>query len=754
MRTRNSLRLAWLASACVLASVVAAYAQRTVTIVKGKAPVQNPTTRPAGRSGATSQPAPPPLSGSAYALPNNFYGAHLLVDDGLVGTRGYTQLQWVRHLVGRWGYAKTLFAGIDRHMHEPPRGWIDYVQACYKLELIPVLRLGGHWREGGWVAPEPDGPGDYHSMATAVADVVKRLPRSDMCPLYIEIWNEPNLAVEWSGKPDPQQYADFFVQVADAIRSLGDARIRILNGGLATNPAWVEKLCQANPRFVNSFDVWASHPYPQNHPPSLNHHAGNVPADSPDAIDAYMPDLKVLRRFGRKDVKVMITETGYALGNSAFEAAGFPVIDEANRAAYMARAFRDYYPKWPEVLAVLPFEFCDTNWERFNWVYPESGTTQEGIPTKPHYQYTAVAALAKPTDKTGALSGQVTVADLGSPVEDARIVVRLKPQGATSDVLGNYYLGSLEPGRCEIIVSKPGFKSMEQKVNIAPATNTVAGFALVAEETRTLSGTVRSGDDDKPLWGAKITLSPGKHSATTDRKGRYEFPECIPGRYTLHAESRGLEPYEATVQVEVRSRNEHDFVLGRVSDSSNWRRGAGRSIKPDSQLATNMLSNPSFEAGPGGGGKPGIGLSFEPLTPYRLGSVLVSDRRAHTGRYSQEIRMSPDVTAVRQITYYGTARPEGHYIASGWIRTDTTDRDASAWISLSATRNDGSVLKEELPRSKIVGRSEGWVWMEVLLTAPAEAQRLSLNLSATGSRGMAYFDDLMLRRTDPPGSGE
>jgi hypothetical protein len=192
---------------------------------------------------------------SAYAMPNNFYGAHLLVDNGLPGTRGYNHLKWARRLVGRWGYAKTMFMGIDKHTTGPAGGWVDYVERCYSLELIPLVRLAGKMKDGQWLAPEPDKPGDYHSMAEAIKRVVLGLPRSEMCPLYVEIWNEPNLAVEWTGKPNPQQYADFMVQAAEAIRSIGDDRIRILNGGLATSADWAQKLCQLNPKFISSFDV-------------------------------------------------------------------------------------------------------------------------------------------------------------------------------------------------------------------------------------------------------------------------------------------------------------------------------------------------------------------------------------------------------------------------------------------------------------------------------------------------------------------
>ena len=49
-------------------------------------------------------------------------------------------------LVGRWGHA-TLFMG-STPTQGPAKGWVEYVNACYKLELIPVPRLAGRMENG------------------------------------------------------------------------------------------------------------------------------------------------------------------------------------------------------------------------------------------------------------------------------------------------------------------------------------------------------------------------------------------------------------------------------------------------------------------------------------------------------------------------------------------------------------------------------------------------------------------------------
>jgi hypothetical protein len=164
-----------------------------------------------------------------------------------------------------------------------------------------------------------------------------------------------------------------------------------------------------------------------------------------------------------------------------------------------------------------------------------------------------------------------------------------------------------------------------------------------------------------------------------------------------------------------------------------------------------MIQNAGFEDGGGGGGKPEVALGFEPWPPpdYREGTVSINERLAHTGRRSQELQMRPENNLIRQITFYNTARPGQHYVAGAWVRADSADETASAWISLDATRNDMSVIKSSHSKDRVQGKSKGWTWLQCTLTAPPDAQRLSLNLHAKGQKGSAWFDDLYLGTTDP-----
>ncbi len=566
-------------------------------------------------------------------------------------------------------------------------------------------------------------------IAAAFKRVVEGIPRSDLCPLYIEVWNEPNLAVEWTGKPNHQEYADFFVAVAAEIHAIGDDRIRVLNGGLATSPDWAAKLCDANPEFIKSFDVWSCHPYPMNRPPDVNHHEGTAPAGAELCVDSYLLELEQLRKRGRDDVKVMITETGYDLGNATYtREGGLPIIDEFNRADYMMRLFRDHYPKWKEVVAVFPFEFCSPGWQRFDWVYPDSGINPDGSPTKPHYQYLVVAALAKPTDSTGAISGTLTVAEVGTRLEGVQ--VSCGPRRFTSDPMGNFFLPALLPDTYTLRILREGFESVERSVEVKIGENAVVDVEMVATRRSDLTGVVRDGDGTRPLEGVNIRLSPGDHETTTDRTGRYTFKDIIPARYAIAATLDGRCLYKADdLAIVAGKANRRNFMLGRR----------------EAPATENLAGNPSIEAGGGGGGKTGVALGFEPPDPslFDESQATISDRMAHTGQRCQVLQGSESGTYIRQITHYGTITAGKRYTAGMWIRTMLPEGGA-AWICADFTDNGGGVVQRTEPETRVKARSGGWVWVAVEDVAPEGALRLSLGLYAKGSGGLAYFDDAFI----------
>ncbi len=372
---------------------------------------------------------------------HNPYGIHTLMH-GCVDM--HLHLEGAKTLIGNGGYVTQLFYGIDAATTAPSQCAINFVSEAYARNLIPILRLEGHFVDGVWQAPSPGSNGDYAQVAQGFANFVAGLPRRNTNPLYIQVWNEPDLWIEWSRAPNATQYARFFVAVSNAIRRLGDGRIRIINGALTPgNPTFIDRMLRV-PGFRDAFDAWSSHCYPYNHPAWYNRHAGTARYPT-YAIDCYLEELAVIRRYGRSNVKVILTETGYELGNNTFGFEGFPAINQTNRAQYIANAFSAYWQKWPEVIAVTPFQMSDTSghWFKFDWIYPTP-------PYLPHLQYTTVASLTKPTGGLEPYGYQI--------IFKARVDPTVAPGVYTGQLAGSERSGStvFEPAAAPVEVYAPG----------------------------------------------------------------------------------------------------------------------------------------------------------------------------------------------------------------------------------------------------------------------------------------------------------
>lgn len=364
------------------------------------------------------------LTWGPYHLPaagiqeHNPYGIHTLMND--CQTAPALPLEAAKQLVGNGGYVTQLFYGIDASTTGPSDCAVSFVNEAYARNLIPILRLQGYSLNGIWQAPNPGPNGDYAEIAQAFARYVAGLPRRNTNPLYIAVWNEPDLWIEWSSQPNARQYARFFVAVSKAIKNLGDARIRVINGALTPGNTKFLGQMLAVPGFKNAFDVWASHCYPYNHPPSYNNHTRTARYGT-YAIDCYLQETALIKKQGRSGFKVMVTETGYELGNNTFGFEGFAKINETNRAGYIASAFANYWQNWPEVVAVTPFQLADTSghWAKFDWIYPTWPYTR-------HLQFEQVAALPKPGGVLKPYGFQITFrATVGTDVAPGTYFSRL-----------------------------------------------------------------------------------------------------------------------------------------------------------------------------------------------------------------------------------------------------------------------------------------------------------------------------------------
>jgi len=347
---------------------------------------------------------------SAGHTAHNPYGIHTLVQDFC--DEGFVDLQLDHSLAlaGSGGHVTQMFYSITEDTIGPEPCAVYFVNAAYDRNLIPILRLQGVWIPdggGAWERPNPGPDGDYAGVAAAFARYVAELPRRDDLPLYVSIWNEPDIGPEWGGQAGPQQYARFFVAVADAIRDLGDSRIKILNGPVTQFVEGLEFIhgMMEVPGFAEAFDLWAVHCYAFNHPPSYNIHDGTA-FYLEVTIDCYLRQQEVLVQYGRGDVDFIITEAGYDFGSEGYHWEGFPPVDRELQTAYTVSAFRDYYATWPEIIAVTPYVLgaphAPSIWEVWEWIdyYDPQLAPVFSMGWTPHPMYDAVAAMPKPRGET------------------------------------------------------------------------------------------------------------------------------------------------------------------------------------------------------------------------------------------------------------------------------------------------------------------------------------------------------------------
>jgi uncharacterized repeat protein (TIGR01451 family) len=360
---------------------------------------------------------------------SNFYGMHTFVQDRCENGYINGQLDRVREAMGPGAYVKQLFYGITTGTSGPHACWVHFVNACYDRDLIPVVRLAGQHGGQYWLKPYASSPGNYSQIAQAFARIVNGLPQRDGRPLYVEIWNEPNLDLEWSGQANAVEYAQFLVQTAEAIRALNRPNTYILNGGLAPGGSgannhltFIDNMATV-PGAMQAFDIWSAHPYPGNRPPQFNIHDGTATGHADVSIDSYLLELQRLANHGRKGVPVLITETGYALGQHNFPS--LPAIDDHNRADYIMRAFRDYWSQWPEVMGVCPYQLVDPHgvWYVWDWLHTSGAARPQydavkGLDKAPSLTRSRVQIRfrAIAVDKTGKFTGRVDVTsgNLGS----------------------------------------------------------------------------------------------------------------------------------------------------------------------------------------------------------------------------------------------------------------------------------------------------------------------------------------------------
>jgi subtilisin family serine protease/N-acetylneuraminic acid mutarotase len=158
-----------------------------------------------------------------------------------------------------------------------------------------------------------------------------------------------------------------------------------------------------------------------------------------------------------------------------------------------------------------------------------------------------------PVGDAGTLTGTVTDAGTGDPIEGARVTVTGASERELTTGPDGGYSVDLAAGDYTVTASAFGYGSESAEVSVVAGETTTQDFALTASPTRTISGLVRDGSGHGWPMYAELTVQefPEVSTFTNPFTGRYQLRLPAGATYTLLVEPRypGYQPLTETVEV-------------------------------------------------------------------------------------------------------------------------------------------------------------------------------------------------------------
>jgi len=242
--------------------------------------------------------------------------------------------------------------------------------------------------------------------------------------------------------------------------------------------------------------------------------------------------------------------------------------------------------------------------------------------------------------------------------------------------------------------------------------------------SNTVSGTVTDAATGLPLQRMIVYLMPGPYAAVSDENGDYAITGVPDGSYTGY-----------TFSDTYGSRWTADFTLG----------GAGKTAETwDPNMVHNgYMRNSDFETGtlsPDGWGRVGSDSAFS-----------VTSGIKSTGAKSQRIDCGPEDRYLSQMSDYYTVQPGLFYTARVWARTSgVLPPESDGAILRLEFYDDGPGVILQSHEAATGGGSNNWAALTITARAPANADRLRLELEANGTSGTVYFDDAYVHHATEP----
>jgi len=175
--------------------------------------------------------------------------------------------------------------------------------------------------------------------------------------------------------------------------------------------------------------------------------------------------------------------------------------------------------------------------------------------------------------ETSQVRGQVTDEKTGRPISGARVTIQ--GRNDTTDQAGNYVVTDVPLGRYQVSVTRGGYETEKDTVEIRAGSSASRNFRLKSSgggegekrlyETGQLRGRVTDEKTGRPISGARVTIQ--GRSDTTDQAGNYVVTDVPLGRYQVSVTRRGYDNERDTVEVRAGSPAKKNFQLKSAAGS-------------------------------------------------------------------------------------------------------------------------------------------------------------------------------------------
>jgi hypothetical protein len=316
-------------------------------------------------------------------------------DLGLIKQMGF---RWVKQV-----FAWSDIEGAQKdHFNWTQADGVVYHADEAGLKLLVRLDRAPAWTGAGAPNGPPERYEDYGDFCYAVASRYKGLIHA------YQIWNEPNLAREWGGRPpNPQEYVRLLSIAYRRIKE-ADPDALVISAGLTPTGTmsdeampdtnYLEEMYKAG--LQNYCDMIGVHAAGYKAPPEVS------PDEAAAQKDLYggerffcfrhVEDMRaIMEKYGDGDRRVAVLEFGWTT-DPVHPAYAWHAVTEEQQADYMVRAYRYAQEHWQPWIALMSLIYiADVGWteerEEYWWAitYPQYPTPK----FRPAYQ--ALSAMPK-----------------------------------------------------------------------------------------------------------------------------------------------------------------------------------------------------------------------------------------------------------------------------------------------------------------------------------------------------------------------